>query len=561
MLSGELARNAHDALTWFPKNWLRGDLMKLRLALLTLALLVAAPALRADEHHEHFNPSEKLGTVSFPTSCDASVQKSLERGVALLHSFWYDEAQRQFKEVVEKDPACAMAYWGEAMSLYHELWSRPSDADLKHGWELMQKAQIAGAKTERERDYIAALATFYRDSGKIDHPQRADAYAAAMQKVYERYPDDHDAAAFYALSLLASGPDEDPTLSNSKKAIVILNKLFSEEPDHPGAAHYLIHACDNPHLADQGLAAARRYASVAPSSDHALHMPSHIFTRLGLWQEDINSNLASIEATKKTPGATEADQLHSMDFLEYAYLQIGEVSKAKVIVDRVAVMQVKADDSPMGREMMFYYKYASGHFPALFALETRQWKDAMALRAKEDMEPQFRATFYWAQAVGAGHLRDAASARKAVENYDAMIDAIRKGTQPYMANYMQTSTDEAHAWLAFAEGKNEDALKLIRAVADKQDQVGKGEVALPAREMLADMLLETNRPEQALVEYEKALKTDPNRFNGLYGAAQAAEMAKQPETARNYYSQLIKNCGTSTERPELSHARTELAEK
>ncbi len=535
--------------------------MKLCVVALTIALVAASPALWADEHHEHFHAGEKLGTVSFPTSCDASVQKSFERGVALLHSFWYDEAQRQFQEVVEKDPKCAMGYWGEAMSLYHELWSRPSEADLKQGWELMQKAQIAGAKTERERDYIGALASFYRDGGKIDHNQRADAYSAAMQKVYERYANDHEAAAFYALSLLASGPDEDLTLTNSKKAIAILNKLFEEEPDHPGVTHYLIHACDNPHLADQGLAAARRYASVAPSSEHAVHMPSHIFARLGLWQEDINSNLAAIEASKKTAGDTEADQLHPLDFLEYAYLQTGEVSKAKAIVDQVAAMQVKADDSPMGREMVFYYKYASAHFPALFALETRQWKEAVALQAKTDIEPEFRATTYWAQAVGAGHLRDANAARKAVENYEAMLEAIRKGKQPYMANYMQSSTDEAHAWLAFAEGKDEAALKLIRPVADKQDQLGKGEVALPAREMLADMLREIGRPEEALLEYEKALKTDPNRFNGLYGAAQAAEMAKQPDKARTFYSQLIKNCGSSSERPELSHARTEIAEK
>ena len=530
--------------------------MKSRLALLTIVLLLVSPALWADEHHEHFNPNEKLGTVSFPTSCDASVQKSFERGVALLHSFWYDEAQRQFTEVVEKDPKCAMGYWGEAMSLYHQLWSRPSDADLKRGWELMQKAQIAGAKTERERDYIGALATFYRDSGKIDHDQRADAYAAAMQKIYERYPNDHEAAAFYALSLLGSGPDEDLTLTNSRKAIAILNKLFDEEPDHPGVTHYLIHACDNPHLADQGLAAARRYASVAPSSAHALHMPSHIFARLGLWQESIQSNLAAISATD---GGTEA--LHPMHFLLYAYLQVGENSKAKAIVDKLATLHSAGADDPMAREMNFYFKYANAHFPALYDLETRQWKDAMALQPAADVEPQFRAITYWAQAVGAGHLRDAATARKAVEQYDAMVEAQRKGNQPYIANYMKTSGDEARAWLAFAEGKNDEALNLLRPVADKQDQLGKGEVALPAREMLADMLLEMNRPEQALVEYEKALKTDPNRFNGLYGAAQAAEMAKQTDKARTYYSQLIKNCGSSAERQELSHARTEIAEK
>jgi tetratricopeptide (TPR) repeat protein len=531
--------------------------MKVRFAVLALALAVAAPVLRADEHHEHFNPNEKLGTVSFPTSCDASVQKSFERGVALLHSFWYDEAQRQFKEVVEKDPKCAMGYWGEAMSLYHELWSQPSDADLKEGWELMQKAQIAGAKTERERGYISALTTFYRDSGKIDHNQRADAYSAAMQKVYERYSDDHEAAAFYALSLLASGPDQDLTLSNSKKAIAILNKLFDEEPDHPGVTHYLIHACDNPHLADQGLAAARRYASVAPSAAHALHMPSHIFTRLGLWQESIQSNLASIAATDGGPEA-----LHSMHFLLYAYLQIGEDSKAKAIIDKLDTMHAAANDDPMAREMNFYFGYAHAHFPALYDLETRQWKDAMALRPMPHAEPRFNAITYWAQAVGAGHLRDAVAARKAADQYDATVEAEHKMDSRRAGSWnSKTSADEARAWLAFAQGKNDEALNLLRPLADKEDQLGKGEVALPAREMLADMLLEMNRPQEALVEFEKALKTDPNRFNGLYGAAQAAEMAKQPEKARTYYSQLIKNCGPSAERPELSHARTEVAEK
>jgi tetratricopeptide (TPR) repeat protein len=534
--------------------------MKHSSVLLAFAILVGSPSLWSDEHHEHFNVGEKLGTVSFPTSCEASVQKSFERGVALLHSFWYDEAQRQFKEVVGKDPHCAMGYWGEAMSVYHELWSRPNPSDLTQAWQWIEKAQSIGAKTERERDYISALATFYRDPAKLDHEKRADAYSAAMQKVHERYPADHEAAAFYALSLLASGPEEDVTLANSRKAIAILNKLFSEEPDHPGVTHYLIHACDNPHLADQGLAAARRYASVAPSSSHALHMPSHIFTRLGLWQEDINSNLASIAAAQKM-GESEPDQLHQMDFLEYAYLQIGESGKAKAIVDKVAAMRVTPDDSPMGREMGFYYKYATAHFPAMYALETRQWKDAATLQPHDDFEPMFRATVYWAQAVGAGHLHDVAAARKAVENYDAMLDATRKGDSSYMATYMKGPADEARAWLAFAEGKNDEALNLIRAVADKQDKLGKGEVSLPAREMLADMLLEMNRPEQALAEYETALKTDPNRFNGLYGAARAAESAKQPEKARTFYAQLLKNCGSSTERPELSKARTELAAK
>jgi tetratricopeptide (TPR) repeat protein len=532
--------------------------MKTRLLLLTAAaILLGSCSLWSDDYHEHFNPNEKLGTVSFPTSCSTAVQKPFERGVALLHSFWYDEAQRQFKEVAEKDPHCAMAYWGEAMSLYHQIWNRPSPADLTQGWEWLQKAQAMHPKTQRERDYIDALATFYRDGSKIDHDKRADAYAAAMQKLYERYPSDHEAAAFYALSLLASGPDEDLTLANAKKAIAILNKLFAEDPDHPGVAHYLIHACDNPHLADQGLSAARRYASVAPSSPHALHMPSHIFARLGLWQEDINSNRASIAASQKVTGMGKEHQIHAMDFLEYAYLQIGENTKAKALVDQLS----SARKEELGEGLGFYYDYSRVQFPALYTLETRQWKDALALQPRSEAEPGVRAITYWAQAVAAGHLHDAVAAQKAVEQFDVMVEETRKGEHSHFASSMKTNGEEARAWFAFAQGKNEEALSLLRTVADKQDVLGKGEVELPAREMLADMLLEMNRPQEALAEYEKSLKTDPNRFNGLYGAGRAAELAKQPEKARTYYAQLLKNCGGTAERPELAKVRTELAEK
>jgi len=534
--------------------------MKLRLLALTLAITFFSATAWCDEHHEHFNPNEKLGTVSFPISCSPSVQKSFERGVALLHSFWYDEAQSQFKEVSEKDPHCAMAYWGEAMSLYHQLWSRPTDGDLAQGAGLMKKAKAAKPKTQRERDYVEAMAAFYRDP-KLDYEKRADAYAAAMQKVYERNPGDHEAAAFYALSLLASEPDEDLTLANPKKAIAILNKLYAEEPDHPGVAHYLIHACDNPQLAEQGLVAARRYASIAPSSAHALHMPSHIFARLGLWQEDIQSNLASIAASQKSAGEAKMHAVHAMDFLEYAYLQVGENSKAKALVDEVAAMQKPSDDSSMGREMQRYYVYARAHFAALYFLETRQWTEAMALQPPADAPATVRAITYWTHAVAGGHLRDLAATKQAVEQYNAMLEETAKGDRPYAANGMKTGADEARAWLAFVQGKNEEAIALLRPVADRQDVVGKGEVDLPARELLADMLLEMNRPQEALMEYERSLKTDPNRFNGLYGAARAAELAHEPEKARTFYAQLIKNCGDSTERPELAKARTELAEK
>src|SRR5438445_10152244 len=302
--------------------------------------LVSLIQLRGDDEHQHFISPEKLGTVSFPTSCSASVQKPFERGVALLHSFWYDGADKQFKQVADNDAKCAMDNCVQAMSFYHQLWSRPDTVDLKRGWNLLQKAHTIGANTARERDYIEALSAFYRKYGKVDHEKRATAYAQAMEKVSQKYPDDHEASVFYALSLLASAPDHDTTLENPKKAIAILNKLFQQKPDHPGVAHYLIHAADNPQLAELGLPAARRYAEVAPASPHAVHMPSHIFTRLGLWQDDIQSNLKSVEVSRQHSGMRlGADKVHSMDFLEYAYLQTGQNSKAMEMMKGVADVQ------------------------------------------------------------------------------------------------------------------------------------------------------------------------------------------------------------------------------
>jgi tetratricopeptide (TPR) repeat protein len=530
--------------------------MKKRLLSVGLALaLTCRSALWADEHHPHSPANEKLGTVSFPTSCASTVQKPFERGVALLHSFWYDEAYKQFQQVADQDPQCAIAYWGAAMSLFHQLWARPEQSDLKEGWDLVRKAQTTGAKTQRERDYIDALAVFYRDYDKLDHEQRCMAYSKAMEKVYQRYSNDHEASVFYALSLLTWAPDAHTALDNAKKAIAILNQLFAIDPDDPGVAHYLIHAADDPRLAQLGLPAALRYAQIAPASPHALHMPSHIFARLGLWQEDIQSNLATIAASQQ-PSAIHfgaEHRVHSMDFLEYAYLQIGEDDKAKAMANGLG--EIREQDMDKGLDG--YLNQMRAHFPAMYALERHQWKEAMALQPPSGAEPENQQITYWARAVGAGHLRDAVAAQDAVDQFDAMLAATRKGKHPYRADRMSTNQDEAHAWLAFAQGRNDDALKLLRTVADKQDGEGKGEVELPAREMLADMLLEMGRPAEALAEYEKSLKTDPNRFNGLAGAAMAAEMAHQPEKASIYYAQLLKNCdGQQSDRPELAHARS-----
>ena len=540
--------------------------MRFRTFAFALILIFAPPALLAQqpEPHHHDAPAAgtvniKLGHVSFPISCAPGLQPTFERGIALLHSFWYDAAENQFREIAEKDPACAIAYWGEAFSLYRQLWFRPDEPVLKRGLAFIDQAEAANAKTPRERDYIAALAVFYSDYGAKDHPTRAAAFSHAMETLYLRYPDDHEAAVFYALSLLSGAPEDDHSLAYPKKAVAILNAILEKEPDHPGVAHYLIHACDNPQMAALGLAAARHYAAIAPASPHALHMPGHIFARLGLWQEDIRSNLASVAAVEHPvgPHVGAEHSLHAMDFLEYAYLQMGDDSKAVGIVAKA--MAVRPDEMDPG--FGDYLGFVHAHFPAVFALETRNWKSAEGLVAPAAADPSNQAITYWAHAVAAGHRRDVAAARDAVAQYDAMVEAVKKGPRAFTAKSMSTPRDEARAWLVFAEGNTDDAVAILRPLADQQDREGKGEVEAPAREMLAEMLLETGNAQEALVEFEKSLKTDPNRFNGLYGAARAAEQTNQPKKAAAYYGQLLKNCEgvANTNRPELARARTLVA--
>jgi len=511
-------------------------------------LLLSLCGLCAQENHA--SSHEKLGTVSFPISCAAESQKPFERGVALLHSFEYEEADQQFQQIAKSDSQCAMAYWGEAMSLYHQLWSRPGKPDLLRGRELVQRAKQAKAATPREHDYIGAITSFYRDSETKAHGLRAASYSKAMEKMYRRYPQDHEAAAFYALSLLANSSPTD--LRAQRKAVAVLQPLLAQEPDHPGIAHYMIHACDSPELAQTGLPAAKQYAAIAASSPHAVHMPSHIFARLGMWQEDIDSNQAAINATDAQRSRhmhVAHHELHSLDFMEYAYLQLGENAKARAVVDGLA----KIPRSDLPEDLQDYYNARPLIAAALFTIETRQWKDALVLQAPADIAPYNQANTYWARAIAAGHLRDAVAARAAVDKYKALVEATRKSSKPFIAWSMQGPQDEAESWALFAEGKNDEALRILRGAADKQDKVGKGEVEIPAREMLADMLLEMKRPQEALTEYEKSLHTDPNRFNGLYGAARAAELSNQLQKAAEYKTQLLKNrTGPDVDRPELA---------
>lgn len=520
--------------------------------LLCVAAAFSGAAFADEGHHDELT-QEQLGTVHFPVSCTPDAQKTFQKGVALLHSFWYEEAEKTFAEVEKQDSKCAMAHWGIAMSLWHQLWDQPDAATIKRGSEELKKAQKPKARTARERDYIAALGAFYSNSEKLDHDARARAYSAAMEKVYQRYPEDHEAAAFYALSLLASEPDNDTTFDNRKKAGAILEKLFEIEPDHPGIAHYLIHTYDKPQLAQLGLPAARRYAQIAPAAPHALHMPSHIFERVGDWPDDIKSNLASIAATRKTAAmhmGGEGHQFHAMDFLIYAYLQSGrEDDAAKVIEEVKGMPEMKMADRDM-------HAFAMSKFPAMYALEMRRWSDAANLEVIASAAPLDRAYTYWAKTIGSVRSGNEDAAKKDLAEIDAIHKDYGARHKTYAAGYTEQVQQEAEAWVLHGEGKDDAATALLRKVADHEDAVGEEQTSIPAREMLADMLLEMHRPEQALAEYQGDLKFNPNRFNALYGAAHAAEMAGQASAATEYYALLVKTCeGSSSTRPELAKAR------
>ena len=528
--------------------------MKAKLCCLLLTLLVASVPAFAQEPAHHHDRQEELGTVNFPVSCAPVVQKTFTRGMALLYSFEYEQAQHAFEDVVQKDSACAMAYWGQSMSLYHQLWDQPSKASLAKGSGLLGKA--AGLKaTPRERDYIRALAIFYKDSGTVDHRKRSIAYSQAMKEVMERNREDHEAAVFYALSLLASGDENDTELTNARAAVAILTKLFEDEPDHPGIAHYIIHGCDNPKMAGLALPAARKYAAIAPASAHAVHMPSHIFARLGLWQDDIQSNVRAVELANEMAGMHfhgAHHKIHSMDFLQYAYLQIGDNASAKKELDAIQAMR----KSDVDADFVDYFQSAQAEFAIRYALERRQWKEALSFQPAKDAEPHSNAAIYWGRAIAAGHLHDAAAAQDSLKQYDEMIAATRKGRKPYIADYLRRQQKVVEAWARYAAGKQDDAVKALTAVADEQDKIGKRETELPAREMLADMLLDAGKVQEALEQYEISLKTDPNRFNGLAGAAAAAAQLQQKEKAAGYYAQLLKNCsGSHSDRPELQQAK------
>ena len=536
--------------------------MKSPVCLLLLISLTSFTLFADDEkgHQHHDDLTEtQLGTVHFPVSCAASVQKPFARGVALLHSFWYEEAEKEFLEIAKDDPHCAMAHWGVAMSLWHQLWNQPDAKVLARGWEEVRAGEkLEQNATAREKGYIAAIGAFYSDSKKLDHAARARAYSEAMKKVYESYPDDNEAAVFYALSLLSS----DENLEHRKEAAAILEKLFATEPDHPGVAHYLIHAYDTPELAQLGIPAARRYAQIAPMAPHAVHMPSHIFARVGLWQDDITSNLASIAATRKTVAmgmGGEGHQFHAMDFLVYAYLQTGHEADAQKIIDEVKAMPPTHNMYGLGFDPRLS---SEASFEASYALELHDWQRAASL-APVSKDPEYETDTLLARAIGAARSGQIAEARKDVDEIRSIAKEFRKDKKKTdEANFLDRQMNEPLAWIAHSEGKDDEAIKMLRAVAEKETDGMSTTGYLPAQEMIADLLLDAKRPQQALVEYQTDLKLNPNRFNGLYGAAQAAEAAGKQSEANEYYAMLVKSCdGSNSTRPELSRAKELLAKK
>ena len=526
---------------------------------LTMLLLAGGPVAFAHD-------GEKLGRVHFPISCTPTVQDDFERAVALLHSFWYEEAEKSFAAITTKDPGCAMGYWGIAMSVYYPLWQPPSPAMLQKGAAALEKTRGL-AVTPREKDYIAAIESYYREADKVDHRTRALAYEKAMAQLFARYPDDREAAVFYALALNATAAPTDKSYANQLKAGAILEKVYAEQPDHPGVAHYIIHSYDYPPLAARGLVAARGYAKIAPSVPHAQHMPAHIFTRLGLWQESIDSNRASADAgkayyTRLGKGTVWDQTLHALDYLVYAYLQTGQDRQARTVLEELTTMQRAEPES-------FVAAYAYAAIPARVALEQHHWGEAAALSPASKVFPWDR--FAWAQAitafaraVGAARGGNPAQARAEAQKLEGYRATLIAANQTYWAEQVNIQQQAAAAWAARSEGKNDEALKLMRAAADLEDSTEKHPVTpapvVPARELLGEMLLDLNRPAQALVEFEASAAREPNRLNGMFGAARAVELSGNTAQAKALYARLVALCARADgERPELRHAKAVLA--
>jgi tetratricopeptide (TPR) repeat protein len=510
---------------------------------------------------------QKLGSVDFPLSGSTAVNQTFRQGLLLLHSFEYDEAEKVFATLIHDHPDCAMAYWGVAMSSFHPLWAPPSAAELTKGAKALELARSIPGKSQKEADYIEALTAFYRDWASVEHRTRCLRFEKATETLSRKYPTDKEAASFYALALTAAADPTDTAFAKQKKAGALLMALYPGNPNHPGVVHYLIHAYDAPELAALALPAARHYAAVAPSSAHALHMPSHIFTRLGLWGECIQSNLASVDAARcygeaaGIPGHWD-EELHGLDYLVYAYLQRGDNGQAHRQWDYLNTIR---EVQPAN----FKVAYAFAAIPSRYLLENRQWAAAAALtlpptNVQWQKFPWQQALVHFTRLLGAVHLNQLAAARVERQALHQLQQRLAEQKELYQAAQVQRQLTVAEAWIRWKEDQPAEALRLMTVAADEEDHTAKhpvtpGEV-LPAREMLGDLLMEMKRPAEALVAYEANLQKHPNRFNGLYGAGRAAAQSGNPEKARRYYQQLLTvTQPTDSPRPELAALKGYLA--
>jgi tetratricopeptide (TPR) repeat protein len=503
---------------------------------------------------------EKLGTVSFPVSCSPLAQKAFDRAVAMLHSFWFPQAGNEFAEVAKAEPECAMAYWGVAISARaNPLVGAPPPPAMKRGWEFVEKAKAAGPKTQRERDYIAALELYYANPESPNHQPRVLAFEKAMEQLAQRYPDDVEAALFYSLALneaIISTP-ADKTYGRHIKAARIGENVLAKNPDHPGALHYIIHSYDFPALANRGVGAANIYASVARGAPHALHMPSHIYSMLGMWQESIKSNVSAVDAAK--------GYVHAIDFMVYAHLQMGQDREAKRLLETSAALQKSAGGleqrSPTGALLPVQTAYAA--IPARYAIERGAWNEAVALPV-QPTSPAADAITHFTRAIAFARLKNPGNARKEIDSLQTLRDELAKGTDPYWPDQIDIQREAAQGWVAFAEGNKAQAIKLMRSAADREDHTEK-HVAMenrlwPMRELLGEMLLEAKEPAQALKEFEASLGESRNRLRGFYGAAKAAEMANNRGKAADYYAKLVAlTSNADSPRPEVQQAKAFLA--
>lgn len=520
--------------------------MKTFLSIIFTIAVLSAGLLRADgDHHAGAFDQEKLGKVTFPVSCTPQAQEQFNQAVAMLHSFWYDEAGKTFHQVTVTDPACAMGYWGVAMSLYYQLWATPpTAAELQKGHEALQQAKKLAIKTEREKAYLEAANFLYPDVEKVDFSARKLAYQKAMEHVVKQSPDDREAAVFYALALISTASPTDKTFANQKKALSLLQKVLEHEPNHPGVAHYIIHGSDYPELAGLGLDAACAYASIAPAVPHALHMPSHIFIRLGLWRDAAQSNLAAYHAAKdharkNALSGTWDQQFHFMDYMMYAYLQSGETEKAKEILHELqSIKKAQPENTTVA--------YAFAAIPARYAIERGEWNEAAKLEVLPADFPWqpfawCEAITHFARGLGAARSGKMEIAHHSLRQLKVLRNSDKADNKDYTADQIEIQRLTVEAWIAYAEGNAEEAVKLMRASADLEDSTEKDNVTpgaiIPARELLGELLLELKRPGDALKEFEASLQRAPNRRNGVYRAAQAAKLTGDRSKADRYEQQ------------------------